>query len=132
MEEILGWEIKEMYRNLIILLSISFLSLYKARFKSYGSKCRNREPEKLLFPGNGSRRLFFRKLGQDNGAENQRAADVLADGQQFMQEQCAGQRAEYGFQAEDKRCLRCRGVFLSDDLQDVCDSCGEHASVDDR
>lgn len=81
MEEILGWEIKEMYRNLIILLSISFLSLYKARFKSYDSKCRNREPEKLLFPGNGSRRLFFRKLGQDNGAENQRAADVLADGQ---------------------------------------------------
>lgn len=52
-----------MYRNLIILLSISFLSLYKARFKSYDSKYLNREPEKLFFPENGSRRLFFRKLG---------------------------------------------------------------------
>ena len=74
---------------------------------------------------------LFRKLGDDGGAEHQRAAQQLPGQQRLTQQHPAAQRGEDRLQAHQQRGQGGVGVLLTHHLQRVADGAGEHRHVED-
>lgn len=69
------------------------------------------------------------ELGENDGDEDEGAAEDLQGDEGFVQEQPAGEDGEDGFEAEDEGGVGGRGVALRPDLEGVAKPEGEYGGV---